>query len=299
MSSTDNNASSDLPKSTWKASVINDVSKPEKPGAPLSSGMDISPFHATGPVKVFWKLKWGFVSDTESFHRNPHSTDKMYQYPEQSYATARGHETPPPALNMGDMRPSLPQYHPQTVYYDQHPLPQHYMPPAYAHGVMYPVPHMSPFHGSAASFTDVYPPYFHQQHPNSQVHHGGTYQPHLTNSQPQLGVSLVNQASGYAHTYYPQHVYTTTRPQKPGPSGYANPNNQTTKIQASSKPPAAPPPPHANVQNQSLNLDYDVAKTIVDGSNPMRNAQVTSSSMSKLRCQGPIHKPACQLPGPR
>ncbi|KAL5360814.1 YT521-B-like domain-containing protein [Aspergillus floccosus] len=272
MSPTDSNASSDPSKSTREDAPAKDVRKSDRrhraTNAPQLSGTD-PPWQNSTP-----------------------SDSKMYPYPEQPYMTPGRHE-PSSALNMGDMQSSMPAYQHRPMFFEHHSIPHHYVSPNAAHGPIYPVHPMSPYGTPApntsmtftASYSNVYPPYYPQQHPNSPMHHAShAYPSQVAGSQMHVGVPLMNQSGGYAHGYYPQPVYMSSRQghksAPPDSSGQTHPRPSAPSKQTTSKPHSAPP-------RDDLNLEYDVSKTIVDGSTPMRNAPATSPS----KARGPLRKP--------
>jgi hypothetical protein len=161
-------------------------------------------------------------------------------------------------LNMGNMSYALPG-HPQ---YDQMQYPAHgqgmmYMPMPYGPGPSPGVPYGVPY---------PYPPYS-IQHPS----HASHYQSYA--NQPMQNMP---QSSPYAG-YYPYANYA----HPPGPMHQAGPPVGRAQTNSPSKPPAL----RKEAEKQIAQLEYDVSKTIVDGSNPMKSVPAQ-----------PPHSGECLLP---
>ncbi|CAI7657177.1 uncharacterized protein N7487_009674 [Penicillium crustosum] len=178
-----------------------------------------------------------------------------------SFAEAR-YGTPHSPLNMGNMGYFLPGHHPQG--YDQS---MHQYPTAQGQGMMYPMP-MAPYGHNTGGMAygmpyPAYPPYAIPQHPGP-VQHGTHYQPHGT----QMQNLSPGQISPYGSGYYPHSPY-------PAPYGHGilpvGPMPQTASpIRTNTSSPTKPGSLRKEVDKRMADLEYDVSKTIVDGSNPMK-----------------------------
>jgi hypothetical protein len=148
-------------------------------------------------------------------------------------------------LNMGNMSYALPG-HPQQ--YDQMQYPAH------GQGMMYmPMPY-GPNTGVPYGVPYPYPPYS-IQHPPGHASH---YQPYA--NQPMQNIP--GQSSPYASGYYPYGTYVH-------PTGPMHQNGSPVGRAQTNSPPK-PASLRKEAERQIAQLEYDVSKTIVDGSNPMK-----------------------------
>ncbi|KAJ5372105.1 Nucleotide-binding alpha-beta plait [Penicillium concentricum] len=184
-----------------------------------------------------------------------------------SFAEAR-YGTASSPLNMG-MGYSLPG-HSQGSPYDQS---MHQYPAAHGQGMMYPMP-MPPYgHNSGMTYGMPYPAY----PPYVIPQHGTHYQPHGT----QMQNLSPGQISPYASGYYPPSPYGT-------PYGHGVPTGQMPQasppVRATSSSPSKPGSLRKEADKRMVELEYDVSKTIVDGSNPMKSVpQPLSDNISSLQ----------------
>lgn len=147
----------------------------------------------------------------------------------------------PSPLSMGNMAYALPGHHPQ---YDELQYPT-------GQGMMYPMPMpYGPNSGMAAySVPYPYPPYTIPPHGPHYQQYGNQPMPNLPQHPP------------YPQGYYPYGNYPIPR----GPM-HAPPVGQTQT--ASPKQDL-----RKEADKRAVQLEYDVSKTIVDGSNPMKLVQ--------------------------
>ncbi|KAJ5680350.1 hypothetical protein N7536_011489 [Penicillium majusculum] len=180
-----------------------------------------------------------------------------------SFAEARYGAAHSP-LNMGNMGYFLPGHHSQG--YDQS---IHQYPTVQGQGMMYPMP-MAPYGHNTGGMAygmpyPAYPPYAIPQHPGP-VQHGTHYQPHGT----QMQNLSPGQISPYGSGYYPHSPY-------PAPYGHGmfppGPMAQTAcPVRTNTSSPSKPGSLRKEADKRMADLEYDVSKTIVDGSNPMKLA---------------------------
>ncbi|CAG8908777.1 unnamed protein product [Penicillium egyptiacum] len=177
-----------------------------------------------------------------------------------SVAEAR-YGTAPTPLNMG-MGYSLPGHHSQG--YNHQPM--HPYPAVHGQGMMYPMP-MAPYgHNSGGMAYSMpypaYPPYAIPHYPGPQ--HGTHYQPHGTQMQNTQNLSP-GQISPYGSGYYPHSPYGV--PYGVPPAGQIP--QATSPVRTNTSSPSKPGPLRKETDKR-VDLEYDVSKTIVDGSNPMK-----------------------------
>ncbi|KAJ5520651.1 Nucleotide-binding alpha-beta plait [Penicillium fimorum] len=170
-----------------------------------------------------------------------------------SFAEAR-YGTASSPLNMSMGYP-LPGHHSQGSPYDQ---PMHQYPAAHGQGMMYPMP-MPPYgHNSGMAYGmpyPAYPPYAIPQHGTHYQH--GTLIPNLS----------PGQVSPYASGFYPHSPYGNLY----GPGVPAGQMPQAASpIRTNSSSPSKPGSLRKEADKRIAELEYDVSKTIVDGSNPMK-----------------------------
>ena len=181
-----------------------------------------------------------------------------------------GNNPNPSPMNMGSMAYALPGHHSQQ--YEQ-PMSQY---PAHGQGMMYPMPPipMAPYGHNTGGMAyavpyPAYPPYAIPQHPG-QAQHGTHYQPYVSN--PSMQSVGPAQAPPYGSGYYPQSAYGA-------PCGVplAGQMLQPGSISHAHKSPK-PGSLRKEVDKRVADLEYDVSKTIVDGSNPMKSVPQTLPS---------------------
>lgn len=191
-------------------------------------------------------------------------------------------------MNMGDMRSTLPDY-------NQPHMQSSYVPAAiHPHGVLYPLQPLPSFADTTSGRTVSYNAHCSQMYiPFAQQ---PQHQPQSTSLQPGIpdhqlfvpnmttpsNVPFSNQNVVFGLGYYPQHVYTAAVGHTPCPSGpsmYLPPGSpyHSTLGPAAQVPSNLPregrkKPPTAN---------YDISKTIVDGSTPMRATTAQNTSTGK------------------
>ena len=207
---------------------------------------------------------------------------------------------PSSPLDMGNMAYSLPAHQTQPSPYDQQHIVHQYPSPAHAQGLVYPMPSMSPYPvqnpGGGMPYGVPFAPTYSSYGAGQPV--GGHYPPFVPGSSMQsMGPG---QAPVYGASYYPT-PYTasyghgvhpsTGQPRPPGPQSRP----------PSRAPPIAFGPPKSDNDKQSAEAEYDVSKTIVDGSNPMKLAQPalvfpesslpTKSTSTSSTPRGPPRKP--------
>ncbi|KAJ5122834.1 Nucleotide-binding alpha-beta plait [Penicillium atrosanguineum] len=231
----------------------------------------------------------GTVQPARPVHGQPSSTG----YP------GPGLYGPSSSLDMGNMAYSLPTLQSQSPYDQQHLV--QFPSPAHAQGLVYPVASMGPYPGQnpggmpyGVRFATPYSPYALPQHSGAGGPVGGHYPPFVTS--PSMQTMGPGQAPVYGATYY-HAPYTTSYGQGPHPStGHSRPPGPHSRPASRAR---APPKIAVSTQSDTDKQaaeEYDVSKTIVDGSNPMRLGhestilpQTMSTSSSTPR--GPPRKP--------
>lgn len=177
----------------------------------------------------------------------------------------------PSSMIMNHMAFSLPNPQSQPSPFEPHLTNQ--FPPAPTQGIIYPMQSMSPYPGQTPGgvsygipFNPAYPPYGLTQHPGTAPHGGGHYPSYVAppSLQPMgTGQASIYGSGYYAHPYAAQYGHSTppvTGPVQPRPLA-----RQGSR---------GPLPANVPKEDRRLSqLDYDVSKTIVDGSNPSRLAQ--------------------------
>lgn len=179
---------------------------------------------------------------------------------------------------MSNMSYALPDNQPQPSPFESHQMMSQYSSPTHPSGVLqYPMQSMSHYNGQPSGgsvpfgmpFTPNYSPLSLSQ---QSQHVGGPYPPYVANASVGPGHAPVYGA-GY---YHPPSFATTYGGARhpsagqlrsgvyPGRPGFrASGNSQS---------------PHRGEHNRVVEAEYDVSKTIVDGSNPMRFAQPSLAS---------------------
>ncbi|KAJ5922690.1 hypothetical protein N7516_010393 [Penicillium verrucosum] len=191
-----------------------------------------------------------------------------------SFAEAR-HGTAHSPLNMGNMGYFLPGHHPQG--YDQS---IHHYPTAQGQGMMYPMP-VAPYGPNTGGMAygmpyPAYPPYAIPQHPGP-VQHGTHYRPHGT----QMQNLSPGQISPYGSGYYPHSPYPP--PYGPGMLPAGQMPQAASPVRTNTSSPSKPDSLRKEADKRMADLEYDVSKTIVDGSNPMKLAPQPQPLLSAIR----------------
>ncbi|RAL06279.1 putative YT521-B-like splicing factor [Aspergillus ibericus CBS 121593] len=237
--------------------------------------------------------------------------DNVQHYPKaQAHMTHTAQRGAPSSLNMRDMRSSLPGYQSHSILYEQHHIQQPYVPTAHPHGVIYAMPPLPSYPGATISanmtyntpFNQVYAPYLQQQHEDLHMSHGATgYQSLVPHSPSHLNVHIPAQASVYGLNYYSQTAYTTALGHGPGPPTTPSSVQMQLRVQTQNmQGPTIKVASGLGKENRQrrLDMEYDVSKTIVDGSTPMRpipvqtsSADSTSHSSVSSAPRGPPRKP--------
>ncbi|KAJ5124596.1 Nucleotide-binding alpha-beta plait [Penicillium bovifimosum] len=170
------------------------------------------------------------------------------------------------SLNMGNMTYVLPGHQ-----YDQ---PMHQYPAPHGQGMVYPMP-MAPYgHNSGTMAYGVpyaaYPPYAIPQ-PTGITQHTNPYQSYAS----QLPNTSPSPASPYGSGYYPPSPYGAPYGQGMHPATQVPPAGSAFR-RTQTDSPSKPNSLRREAEKRPTNLEYDVSKTIVDGSNPMRAPQSQS-----------------------
>lgn len=195
--------------------------------------------------------------------------------------TMHGIYGPSSPLNMSSMAYSLPSPQSHSSPFEPHMMHQ-YASAQHAQGMVYPMQSMGhytgPAHGGGVPYGIPYAPaYGHyptHQHPGALPHGSSPYYGGHPPMQNMGHGPPIYPGSYYPHTYpgtygaHPRAGYipTQSRPQtRPGSSGYSQ-----SKTSAPKKAP-----------KQQAEVEYDVVKTIVDGSNPSKLAQELSYAIGQ------------------
>ncbi|OJJ36798.1 hypothetical protein ASPWEDRAFT_58602 [Aspergillus wentii DTO 134E9] len=269
----------------------------------VSSGQPRSRRGASEEINLSSKQPQGSAKPQQSSGPKPapqssKSDDAFDHYSKSHTFVAQGsHGQAPSVMSMTNMTSSLPSYQSQT-HLDHHPIQHHFYPGAQTHGIMYPIHPMPPYHGAppggtaySASFSQVYPPYMHHPQHTPTVHHGASvYHSFMPNPSAHHGAIVPNQTTAYSQTYYSQHTYPAALGHGQTAINmhfYSQPGPRNPKTQ--------PPPATASAHTRKgggksvPSLVYDVSKTIVDGSIPMKPAPAHSPTLATPR--GPPRKP--------
>ncbi|PWY77159.1 hypothetical protein BO94DRAFT_472989 [Aspergillus sclerotioniger CBS 115572] len=207
----------------------------------------------------------------------------------QAHMTHTAQGAAPSSFNMQDMRSALPGYQSHSIIYEQHHIQQPFVHTAHPHGVIYAMPPLPSFHGATIGanmtynthFNQVYPSYLQRQHENLLLPHGATgYQSLVPHSPSHLNVHIPGQASGYGPNYYSQTAYTGTLGHGPGPPTTSSSAQVQSRVDFQNM--QGPPIKIASrlgkeTSQRRLDMEYDVSKTIVDGSTPMRPIPIQTS----------------------
>lgn len=178
--------------------------------------------------------------------------------------------------NISGSRSVLPAYQLHPIIYEQHPMQQQFIPTALPHGVVYPIHALSSYAPATMNANmafgapfPFYAPYVqqHQQHQQQDPHvqHSTPgYQPLAPNSSSHLNVHTPSQAP-YSQGYYSQTSSATAPKPSPAPPSMSVSNHRPLRghiVKTATD---------LDRESRHSNTDYDVSKTIVDGSTPMRS----------------------------
>ena len=206
---------------------------------------------------------------TRPGHINHHSASTGFQGPAR-YG-------PPSPLNMGNMGYSLPSPQSQRPF-ESHLMPQ-YSPAGHPQGMVYPMQSMGYYPGQNGGagmpygipYAPAYSPYPLPQHPGSVQHGSGHYPPYVAN--PSMQSMGAGQGHVYGAGYYAPYA---------APSGHGN--SSAGQMQPQHRFPARQNSRESSTyiiarkdaERRIAGSEYDVSKTIVDGSNPSRLVQALS-----------------------
>ncbi|OJI87648.1 hypothetical protein ASPTUDRAFT_36494 [Aspergillus tubingensis CBS 134.48] len=257
------------------------------------------------------ELKSGSVSTITTSREAPRS-DNDQQYPKSQAQMAQAARGGAPSLSMRDMRSALPGYQSHSILYEQHHIQQPFVPTAHPHGVVYAMqplpsftgPPMNPNMAFNGPFNQVYTPYLQQQPEDPLLPPGAAgYQSLGPHSAAHMNVHIPGQ-SGYGPNYYTQTTYTAALGHGPGPPTTSSPVQLQPRVQPrNTLGPKTKLTPGLGKENKQrrLDLEYDVSKTIVDGSTPMRPHPVqtfsadsgshSSNTTTSSAPRGPPRKP--------
>ncbi|PLB54295.1 hypothetical protein P170DRAFT_12890 [Aspergillus steynii IBT 23096] len=222
-----------------------------------------------------------------------------------TYTTPDNHGTVPSILNMNDMRAMLPM--PTYLYDHYHHMPQQFVPTAHPHGVLYPLHALQSYPGT---HPNPNPAPYNYQFPQAYAHYGQAqpqsapqtqnsgYHSLNTTSPTHFGIPVSNQIVGHGH-HYQQHYQGPTQASSParGRDPLHTPVHVGTHSSPVTQKPATTTQPPPGARLQALNMDYDVSKTIVDGSTPMKSASIHSSSTDSTSLR-PTQTPSLIPRGP-
>ncbi|PYH81399.1 hypothetical protein BO82DRAFT_284251, partial [Aspergillus uvarum CBS 121591] len=207
--------------------------------------------------------------------------------------------------NISGSRSVLPAYQLHPILYEQHPMQQQYVPSVLPHGVVYPIHALSSYasatmnanmaFGAPFPFYAPYVQQHHQQHQHQDPHiqHSTPgYQPLAPNASSHLNVHSPSQVPSYPQGYYPQTSSATASKSIPAPPSMSGSNHRPLRGHIAEK------ATDLERETRHSNTDYDVSKTIVDGSTPMRSQHSSTDAAShpsqvpgSNTLRGPLRKP--------
>lgn len=207
----------------------------------------------------------GTVQPARPVHGHGHPSSTVYPGP--------GLYGPPSSLDMGNMAYSLPALQSQSPYDQQHLI--QYPSPPHPQGLVYPMPSMGPYPGQnpgvmpyGVRFATPYSPYAMPQHSGAGGPVGSHYPPFVAS--PSMQTMGPGQAPVYGATYY-HAPYTASYGHGPHSStGHPRPPGPHSRPASRAR---VPPKTAGSTQSdpdRQATEEYDVSKTIVDGSNPMK-----------------------------
>lgn len=187
--------------------------------------------------------------------------------------------SPQSSMNMANMAYALPGHQSTGSPFEQQHHMHHY-PATHAQGMMYPMQSMGHFPGQppggavpyGVPYTPNFPPYAMPQLPGT-TQHGGHYPPFVSNP------SMQNMA-GHSPSYGPGYYHPGySVPYGPGALPVPTPMRQPPRqgSASGSRGSSSTSPSKRDVDKQTAE-EYDVSKTIVDGSNPMKLAAGSNAS---------------------
>jgi hypothetical protein len=213
------------------------------------------------------------------------------KYPRPGYSThpstsayPPGRYGPPSPLNMSNMAYSLPNHQsPSSPFEGQHLI--HQYPSAHPQGLVYPIQFMGHYPGPnsggnvpyAVPFAPGYVPYS-MQHPGAVQHVAGNYPQYINN--PTMQNMGPGQGPAYGASYYhPGYAPSSRHGSQSGPVQMRHLGSQSRQGSLSQGTSAGNiGHTKQDTDKRVLDGEYDVSKTIVDGSNPMKLAPVSSTS---------------------
>ncbi|OOQ87090.1 YT521-B-like splicing factor [Penicillium brasilianum] len=203
-------------------------------------------------------------------------------HPSTSAYPAPGRYGPPSPLNMSNMVYSLPNHQsPSSPFEGQHLI--HQYPPTHPQGLGYPIQSMGPYAGPnsagsgpyAVPFAPGYAPYS-MQHPGTVQHIPGHYPQYMAN--PSMQNMGPGQPPTYGAGYYQQGYIPPSRHGSQSGPGQMRHSGSQSRQSSLSQGHSVSNQGSTNkaTDKQASKEEYDVSKTIVDGSNPMKLAQLSS-----------------------
>lgn len=188
---------------------------------------------------------------------------------------------PPSSLNMSSMAYALPDHHPQSSPFETHHMAPQYPSAPHTPGLAYHMPAVGQFPGQNisgnAAFNLPFTPNYSHYALSQQGQHVGAPYPAFVANAPSVHGMGTGHAPVYGSGYYPQPPYATsyTTPFGNGPHPVAGQQRRGSfQARQSSRGPVADSAPSSKRDDRRASeTEYDVSKTIVDGSNPMRLAQ--------------------------
>ncbi|KAJ5355308.1 uncharacterized protein N7496_012520 [Penicillium cataractarum] len=232
------------------------------------------------PWGTYPLMRWFDVADVTAASK--YAQSGYSAHPSTSAYPGPGRYGPPPPLNMSNMVYSLPNHQSSSSPFEgQHLI--HQYPPAHPQGLVYPIQSMGHYGGPnsggsgpyAVPFAPGYVPYS-MQHPGTVQHVPGHYPQYMANhSMQNMGPG---QPPAYGAGYYQQGYTPSSRHgSQSGPvqmrhsgaqsrQGSLSQGNSASNTGSTKK----------ETDKRVLEGEYDVSKTIVDGSNPMKLAQLSS-----------------------
>lgn len=171
---------------------------------------------------------------------------------------------------------ALPDHHSQPSPFETHHIAPQYPSAPHTSGVVYHMPAVGQFPGQNLSgsvpfnmpFTPSYPPYTLAQ---QGQHVGGPYPPYVAN--PSMQGIGAGHSPVYGAGYYPHPPYATPYGNGAHPLAGQQRQGSFSARQGPRTPAGNPPLSNRGDDRGASEAEYDVSKTIVDGSNPLRHVQ--------------------------
>ncbi|KAJ5732807.1 hypothetical protein N7493_004288 [Penicillium malachiteum] len=222
-------------------------------------------------------------------------------YPTHDYM-GPGRYGPSTSMNMNHMAYSLPNPQSQPSPFEPQLVGQY--PTIPAQGLMYPMQSMGHYHGQLPGgvpygmpYTPAYSPYAIPHHHPGSTQHGGPYPGPSYIANPSMQPMGSGQPPVYGNSYY-SHPYTPVYGHATHPiAAGAQIQTRTPPHQGHRGPPPLTTPNSQEDKRNSL-VDYDVSKTIVDGSNPSRIAHEPTNA-APVPLNHPISSPSTPRGPPR